>query len=437
MKVKQYIDRLGISSEFLKNVAFLFGGNVIAQLFTIGTSPLLTRLFTPENFGLLALVTTTTSIVGSVSTLCYERAIVLPKEDHKAVSILMLSVLILITTSLATFICFLIFGGYIIEYIGGEELKSWLMIVPICFLAAGLLKTFRFWCFRTKQFRLLSLVRNIESFSNGIFKIIAGMLIGSWAGGLILGFAFGLIAALTFMLLRVEKIKNHDFGILFCYQGLKESFVQYKKYPIYATWSTLSAIATRNAIVFILSHFFAIGIVGFYNLANRILAQPIEILSDSFSNVFLQKASFYVANNHEIKGPYLKLIYGLFFLGIVPFFILGVFGKEIFTFLFGDGWSVSGTFVQILSPWLFLVFLNGPSNVIFEILQKQNVKLFFNLAKGVVSTTVLLVTCMMENEVEYVLGWFVGVNIFFEFAILMCSYFLTKQQSFNLIYQSE
>jgi len=49
------INKLKLKSEFAKNVLTLMTGTTIAQAIPIAISPILTRIYTPEDFGVFAL----------------------------------------------------------------------------------------------------------------------------------------------------------------------------------------------------------------------------------------------------------------------------------------------------------------------------------------------------------------------------------------------
>ena len=93
------IQRLKPKSEFSKNVLTLMTGTTIAQAIPIAISPILTRIYTPEDFGVLALFVAITSIFGSIANGRYELAIMLPKKDENAINIFALGLIITFSMS--------------------------------------------------------------------------------------------------------------------------------------------------------------------------------------------------------------------------------------------------------------------------------------------------------------------------------------------------
>ncbi|SVD81723.1 uncharacterized protein METZ01_LOCUS434577, partial [marine metagenome] len=96
-------------SEFSKNVLTLVTGTTIAQAIPIAISPILTRIYTPEDFGVLALFISITTILGTIANGRYELAIVLPKRDNNALELTALSIIITIGFSLLLVILVILF----------------------------------------------------------------------------------------------------------------------------------------------------------------------------------------------------------------------------------------------------------------------------------------------------------------------------------------
>ena len=87
-------NKLKPKSEFSRNVLTLMTGTTIAQAIPIAISPILTRIYAPEDFGMFALYMSVASIISVIATGRYELAIMLPKKDEDAVNIVALSIII-------------------------------------------------------------------------------------------------------------------------------------------------------------------------------------------------------------------------------------------------------------------------------------------------------------------------------------------------------
>ena len=75
-----------IQSAGARNFAKLLSANVVAQAIGLLVYPVLTRLYAPDDFGLLNLFLSIGGILSILATAEYQYAIVLPKEQSDAVA---------------------------------------------------------------------------------------------------------------------------------------------------------------------------------------------------------------------------------------------------------------------------------------------------------------------------------------------------------------
>jgi O-antigen/teichoic acid export membrane protein len=68
-------------SPFIKNVLTIAGGTGFAQVISIFTAPIITRIYTPEDYGILGIYMMFTGIIGTISTLKLANAIIVEKDD--------------------------------------------------------------------------------------------------------------------------------------------------------------------------------------------------------------------------------------------------------------------------------------------------------------------------------------------------------------------
>ena len=196
-----------IKSDFIKNVLVLMSGSLVAQIISVGTAPVITRLFTPENFGVLALFVAVVTILSGVGSLCYERSILLPKKNDEAINIFSLSSLILLSATITTFFVILISNDRVASLLGNAKFSIWLWLVPLGLLIEGFLLNLRFWLIRNKEFKTLSFATISNTFVSSLVKITIGIIVGAYAGGLIVGFISGLIVS-SFILIKKSSYND-------------------------------------------------------------------------------------------------------------------------------------------------------------------------------------------------------------------------------------
>jgi len=401
-----------LKSDFVRSIATLMSGNMLALIITASMTPIVTRLFTPTEFGLFALFMAIVGICSQIGSLCYERAILLPKGDVDATAVFSLSLIVLSAFVVVVATISIFFGDSIATFLRNAELADWAILIPAGIMIVGTANILRFWAVRRKQFRLISSSRVIEAVSAGSLKILFGFVLGNWSGGLILGTMLSSLVVLA-ILLHYLKLDSSIVQIPWkSMHSIKKAARSFRQFPIYASWNTLLTGSSRYLPVFFLSTFFGPAVVGFFNLASRMLAQPISTLSQSVATVYFQKSASQRAEEHQITDGLIKLTLALFLLGFIPFMLSAIFAVEIFTFVFGDQWQMAGFYAQIMTPWFFLLFLRAPANIIFEVCQRQHLKLIITFLNAVISIASMSWFYFEDAPPEIVIGAFVAVNSF-------------------------
>lgn len=413
-------------SDFVKNVFLLMSGNGLAQLVLLLTIPLITRLYTPENFGLLALFTAGVNILSMVGSLCYERAIVLPEEVKEALSVAILSFCILFAIYFLIFIVALFADSDIGILLNNKEFGFWIKLVPFCILLVGMVNILNYWLIRNKKFKKISFSHVGNAATSSGLKILVGFFVGACSWGLVGGFIGGWVVSLIIVLSNIEVNKEQNFKRI----STSEIFAvakKYKQFPIFASTNALINISSQYMVVFLFSAFFNPIIVGFYSLVDKVLRQPIFLASQSVTNVFFQKASEIVIKKEPLMPALGKTALGLIIIGIFPFGILTIFSKDLFYLVFGSDWVPAGIYVQILTPWYFLMFINGGANVIYEVSQNQHIKLKINIWYSIFRFSVLIGGCVLLKKVEVILIYFVLINVLFEFLLALGAFNIARK----------
>ena len=119
------------TSHFAKNVAILFSGTAIAQAIPIAVSPILTRLYSPDDFGLLAIYSACIMVLSVIATARFELAIALPDKVTDAANLFILTLKVCTLISLLLLIPIVLFADDIASSLGHEKLTPWLYLLPL------------------------------------------------------------------------------------------------------------------------------------------------------------------------------------------------------------------------------------------------------------------------------------------------------------------
>lgn len=385
------------NKPFLKNILTLLTGTTIAQAIPIAISPILTRIYTPEDFGLLALYLSITSIIAVTITARYELAIMLPEDDKDAINLLALSILIATVLSAIILIIVLIWGRTIASILGNNQIYPWLYFVPLSLLLTGIYQAFNYWANRKQKYQRLAINRVAQTTTTAGVNVGIG-LIKNGASGLIVGNLIGQFISTT--RLSIKSAKKENLSIRYVsINKMKSLAKRYDQFPKVSIWSGLLNSGSVQMPVFILSIFFSGTIVGWYSLSHRVLNMPMSVLGSAVGQVFFQ-ASAMLKHEDPIKlrNMTYKSYKSMLMIGLVPISIIFSFGDVLFTLVFGGEWIIAGKFARLLSVWLLLVFVSSPLSLLFTVMEKEGVALLFNVAIFISRIISLLIGALLFKD---------------------------------------
>lgn len=372
-------------SEFARNVLTLMTGTTIAQAIPIAISPILTRIYTPENFGVFALYVSIISLLAIIATGRYELAIVLPKKKSEAIEVMKLCIIINVVLAFLIFLIFFLFNSQIANLLGNKEISKWLYFVPISFLAMGGYQVFNYWNIRSDKFKVLSLNKVYQSTTNATTSLSVGFMT-TGVNGIVLA---NIISQVVATLILIKKFLQQNTNNLFVFDKIKLFALarRYKKMPLLNMPNAFIDASRISGINILISIFFSTTILGFYSLAYRMVQLPMSLVGASLTQVLFSKMSRQKAN--ELLSLLYKIIIKSALIGLIPFLILYYFSPFIFSYVFGKEWEVTGKIVVTLVPWLYLNFITMPISNIFIILNKQEVMFYFSVCYAVVPLLIL------------------------------------------------
>lgn len=365
------------SNRFIKDTAILTTGVGIAQILPIIAYPILSRLYTPDDFGLLAPITSIIAILGIIVTLKYENAILIT-NDERDCSILVLAILIVATIILAiTEVAILIFAPTFSELLNDENLRKWLWVCPISAACVVLFNCFNEWSVRNGLFKTLAINKIINGFSLPAGKLSFAFPI-TRSFGLIIGDLVGhLITGISCYVRMIGKDKAKFAEISIC--DIKRLLRKYIDCPKYLLPGQLLNKVAYELPVFILMAKFSATSVGYYSMAVMVLALPTIVIGRSIGDTFRKKSSDIMRTKGAYNKFYLKIVGISFCLSFVGFSILYFIAPTLFSVVLGNKWVTSGYFCQIMCPMLTISFVSQIVSSVYIISEKMKILLCWQL----------------------------------------------------------
>lgn len=369
--VKKYL-----KSDFFRNVATLSVGTAFAQAIPLLISPILTRLFTPDDFGELTLFTSLTALVCVVASLRYEIAILLPDKDDDALLLTRLSakIAVWVTMALAIALPFWYMGS---GYAGSGSFHSlyWLAPLSVLLLAANQIQVN--WLSRKKNYKNMASSRFAQAAGSGAFSLLFGVLgFGAWG----LGVAT-VIGQLSTVLYSYRAAGNAIYSKVLStpFKVFKPIAKRFQNFPRYNAPHAFIDSVTNNGINFFIDFLLGSVITGFYGFSFRMLKAPSALVSGAVYQVFYQRAVELNNKGQSIRPQLTRLYIQLFLLAIVPFGLLMFIGPDVFALVFGEKWRAAGTISAIIAPWLLFNFVSSPAACLTSVKEKQAQALFLVL----------------------------------------------------------
>jgi teichuronic acid exporter len=361
-----------IKNKFIKDVLTLVSGTVFGQIIIFLFTPLITRIYSPEYFGVYAIYIGFSSILAIFTTGRYEFAIILPKSYKKSENILKLifGIGAIVSFFYLSIVFLYFFFGDIVSSNYQYFIENKLYLIPVSTFIA---------CINSG---LNSVFQNISTvFINIIFGLIVSLNYG-----LILGLIVGQLLSTIFLFYKLKyntSIFNLDFKVLLL------TAKEYVNFPKYMLVSDLATISSQQLPPIIFSLFFNNIIVGNFSLANRILRIPAIVLTSSVANVFRNEAIEEIRIFGNCNKIYKFTILRLTIISVIVFSFASFISPYIFEILLGKEWEIAGKMAQIISIMMIFDFIALPFNSLYYILKKQKIYMWLQTVNTLFSLIML------------------------------------------------
>lgn len=391
-------------SEFTKNIVTLITGTAVAQAIPIAISPILTRIYTPEDFGVFALFIAIISIFGIIANARYELAIMLPKKDEDAINIFVLGFIITCFITLFLLILVIVFNDYLKIFLENEEIGFWLYFVPIAVFFSGMYNILNYFNNRKKNYKDLRNATILKAIVLAIVQLSIGF-IKSGASGLISG------QLISNMFANIKLLKNILKDKMLVSKISKIKIIalakKYKKFPKYSLPSSFCDIITTQLPFFLLPKIFGLQISGFFFLSKRIISLPASLIASSISQVYFQNLSDAKKNKERVFPIFIDTIKKLFLIALPTSLLMFLFSPIIFEIIFGKDWLISGEIAKYLALVFFITFIVSPLSISFTVSMELRRSAFWQYLYLITSSCLFLIFLLNDYELKTFLFYFV------------------------------
>ena len=411
-------------SEFIRNTLKLLTGTALSSAIGLLTLPIITRLYTAEDFGNYQLFYSIVIVLGGVACLKYELAIVLPKKDDDVNYLAFISLGTLGLFSMLTALVFYLFQDFILGFLNAEILADYVPLIGIGVFAVGLYQFGTNILLRNKRFNDISKNKILMTGGNQGGALLLGYFAPSFIW-LVVSFVFGnLLAASIVFYRKLITFKDLDMD------RVKELVVIHKKFPLLNTPNIFINTASLQLPVFMISKYFSADILGLFNLASRVSMIPMGLMGTSISQVYYQTASQAYNETGDLLGIYYRTLRKLAVLGLAPFLLMLIFAPYFVDLIFGEDWADTGEYMQIMSFYVYFQFLYSPLSRTFIILNRQEIGFYISI--GAMAIRLLSMYMFRDSITEMLIALSVSASGIYIFYNLVTYHYILREKSKKL-----
>lgn len=373
---------------FLRAVGKVLLGAVSRHGLLVISAPVLSRLYSPTDFGLLALLTALLGFVQPASGLRYELGIPVAENEDDAEVLLWLSVAITAVVALGLAVVVAVAGSAISSLLNSPDLAGFLWLLPILLLAAGTYEALTYLAVRRRAYGVIAATKVTQGIGNAGVGIGLGLLHVTPLG-LLLSDLAGRSGGMLRLLRWARQSRRHIWRPP-PPADLRRLASRFQRFPKFSVAVGLVSRVSLEILPLFLSSVYETAVAGLYLLAARVIEQPLKVLGNSVSQVYLGEASSLLRRSpEELRGLFLDVLRKLTLLAVVPFAVLLAFGDSLFAFVFGAEWREAGRLAQAAAPMFALQFVTSPLSQTLTVLERQDVQLWFSVVRLVLVGMVL------------------------------------------------
>ena len=385
------------SSKFLSNLAILVSGTAIAQAIAWIATPILTRIFAPESFGVLGVFVSVVALLTVLGTLRYDQAILLEQNEEAASRILTLCLIISTCVAALALAVTIVLSGPLGDRNPESQIFDFLIFMPLLVLASGVRAVANMWSIRSKRFTEVASSAVLQTGCRVTVQLMAGLL-GAGTAGLIGGALVGTTVAAVFLTTYVLKdgyLKHLGrLDVRATWYLAKRHY----RFPLYSAPTALLERVGKRGPVILLAIFFSPVVAGYYWMTFAILVHPVRLLTRNTRKAFYQRAVEISRKRKSLAPLFIKSTCTLGLVPILPMACLALFGPPLFEFVFGSEWRKAGEYAQWLCLIPIATLMRVPSIELSPIYNQQGQVLIIQTVHTIARVAAILIGALSGDD---------------------------------------
>jgi O-antigen/teichoic acid export membrane protein len=338
-------------------------------------TPLLTRIYEPAAFGVLATYLAVAFIAVSVASMRFEYAIPIAQTEETANTILVLALLICVPVALLAAGVWWLAGG-LLQPAVGQSLSTLTWIIAISVLVGGAFQALTMWSIRRQRYRTVAAARLTQAAGISAAQLGLGIAAGGPAG-LVIGDAIGRsLGTIPLLGSAAQMLRSRH--------ALGDLRAVARTYASFATF--LAAAALLNTVGFntpflLLPAGFGAPAAGLYFLAYRVLILPASLVGSAVGQVLLGEAAARGRNQQDLRSLAVPVALALFAGALPVYAAVAVAGPDLFAAIFGETWREAGQLARLLAPAILVWTIASPLSGLLVVGRREQESLIFTGAE--------------------------------------------------------
>jgi O-antigen/teichoic acid export membrane protein len=359
------------SAKFAVNVAYMLTGTAVGQAASILLSPLLTRVYTPDQFGSLGVYAAIIAILSVIAALGFELAIPIARSREEVANLVATCAIVLAgMTGLLSLTSYLL-PDRTLRLLWLGPLAPLRLLLPFGFVCLGGYYIMVAAATRLEAFRQIASTRLSQGLSGPLSQIVLGVL-GLGTPGLLIGSVIGQSSG-TFLLLSRVVLPAPDLLARISWRGMWRAACRYRQFPLFASWSRILEIAGTGPVLFLLfAHFYSSEIAGFLYLTERVIGRPLLMVSTSMLQVFTGEAGLAVHQEPaKVRRRFWQVVMTQFAISAGWVVLASLLAGWAVPFLFGPRWSAAVPFLRAAALAYLALAVLHPVSTALQIVERQ------------------------------------------------------------------
>lgn len=356
----------------VREAATLVSGNVLAQLIALAAYFVLTRIYSPDDYGLFNIFYSYIEVLIIFSTCKYELAVVVADDGREAAAVARFTLRMnMVVSALLLAVCLLL---WLVGALPGNmgQLGWMVLLIPPMVFFCGTSRVYSNLYNRFHRYAQIAVSDNVNAASGALLKTVLGLL-GLTPSGLPVGTVLGQAASNLNYRLRLRSLALPVTGVA----ESRAAAAKHRNFPLFVASKDLVNTLSANLPFLWLAVYFDRAEVGLFGLALTFTLQPVNLLSAAFERVLYARGAEAVRDRQPIEKLTARFVLLLAAVALPLCVAAWFLAEPVFAFCFGERWSGCGVYVQALLPWALLALCSTSLMFVANIFSTQRTEFFF------------------------------------------------------------